>query len=300
VARQLYDAWGNVRYVTGTLPTDIGYTGQRSDSTGLMYYRARYYAQGLGRFISADTMVPDGKDPQAWNRFTYALNNSLRYTDPSGHFANDEELAKYLGFEKLVDLYEYLDQFDDQFKMMLESHDFDFGSILATDTSGKVQRFMVVQNGENGLLALWDIDRQIGYSDFIASMNVLPQIARSDSWSLFKNNMPKDVGSYASPTYRKGEYIRPPTLSDDLSWTMSPDVPVDYNWAVTVQYDYDTWAQVKGVGGFVGSTILQFGSEPVGILGLGGYIATVIDTINNAVNGTYITGAKPVMHKYLR
>ena len=26
LARQLYDAWGNVRHVTGTLPTDIGFT----------------------------------------------------------------------------------------------------------------------------------------------------------------------------------------------------------------------------------------------------------------------------------
>jgi RHS repeat-associated protein len=41
-----------------------------------MYYRARYYAQGLGRFISADTMVPDGKNPQQFNRYAYGLNNS--------------------------------------------------------------------------------------------------------------------------------------------------------------------------------------------------------------------------------
>jgi RHS repeat-associated protein len=85
VARQLYDAWGNVRYVTGTLPTDIGFTGQRADATGLMYYRARYYAQGIGRFISADTMVPGAGNPQAFNRYSYALNSPLNYIDPSGH-----------------------------------------------------------------------------------------------------------------------------------------------------------------------------------------------------------------------
>jgi RHS repeat-associated protein len=59
----LYDAWGNVRFASGSLPTNIGYTGQRLDnSTGLMYYRARYYAQGLGRFISADSIVPGAAD----------------------------------------------------------------------------------------------------------------------------------------------------------------------------------------------------------------------------------------------
>ena len=34
VARQLYDAWGNVRYVNGSMPTDIGYVGKRLDTTG--------------------------------------------------------------------------------------------------------------------------------------------------------------------------------------------------------------------------------------------------------------------------
>jgi hypothetical protein len=43
VARQLYDAWGNVR-LRGDLKTDIGYASQREDlSTNLMFYRARYF-----------------------------------------------------------------------------------------------------------------------------------------------------------------------------------------------------------------------------------------------------------------
>ncbi len=32
VARQHNDAWGNVRYISGTLPTDVTFTGQRSNS----------------------------------------------------------------------------------------------------------------------------------------------------------------------------------------------------------------------------------------------------------------------------
>jgi hypothetical protein len=44
VARQLYDAWGNVRSGGGLL-TDIAFTGQRSDaSTNLLYFKARYYS----------------------------------------------------------------------------------------------------------------------------------------------------------------------------------------------------------------------------------------------------------------
>jgi hypothetical protein len=55
-----------------------------------MYYRARYYAQSLGRFISADTIVPDPNAPQSLNRYSYVTNNPLRYTDATGHCGGDE------------------------------------------------------------------------------------------------------------------------------------------------------------------------------------------------------------------
>jgi RHS repeat-associated protein len=84
VARQLYDAWGNIRS-GGTMPTDIGYTGQRLDATGLMFYHARYYSSAVGRFISADTLVPGASNPQNWNRYAYVTNNPLKYIDPTGH-----------------------------------------------------------------------------------------------------------------------------------------------------------------------------------------------------------------------
>jgi RHS repeat-associated protein len=89
VARQLYDAWGNVRS-GGGLPTDIAFTGQRSD-TGLMYFKARYYDGAVGRFVSADTIVPDGHNPQQFNRYAYGLNNPVKYTDPSGHCVPGED-----------------------------------------------------------------------------------------------------------------------------------------------------------------------------------------------------------------
>jgi len=50
-----------------------------------MHYGARYYSPGLGRWISADTVVPEPGNPQALNRYAYVYNNPLRYTDPSGH-----------------------------------------------------------------------------------------------------------------------------------------------------------------------------------------------------------------------
>ena len=41
----------------------------------------------LGRFISADPVVPEPGNPQGLNRYAYVTNNPLKYTDPSGHFA---------------------------------------------------------------------------------------------------------------------------------------------------------------------------------------------------------------------
>ncbi|WP_320447927.1 RHS repeat-associated core domain-containing protein [Candidatus Roseilinea sp. NK_OTU-006] len=85
VARQWYYPYGAVRASVGTLPTDITFTGQRSDATGLYFYNARYYSPLIGRFISADSIVPEAGNPQALNRYMFVYGNPLKYTDPSGH-----------------------------------------------------------------------------------------------------------------------------------------------------------------------------------------------------------------------
>ncbi len=54
--------------------------------TGVDPYNARYYDPELGRFISPDTIVQDPSNPQTLNRYSYVLNNPLKFTDPSGHF----------------------------------------------------------------------------------------------------------------------------------------------------------------------------------------------------------------------
>jgi RHS repeat-associated protein len=59
------------------------------DNTGLYYYGARYYDPTIGRFISPDTVVQNYGAPQTLNRYSYALNNPLRYADPTGHSNED-------------------------------------------------------------------------------------------------------------------------------------------------------------------------------------------------------------------
>ncbi|MFZ5919187.1 MAG: RHS repeat-associated core domain-containing protein [Chloroflexota bacterium] len=90
-SRQGYYPYGEARYTAGELPTDFHFTGQRNESTiGLYDYHARFYAPALGRFLSADTLVPDPAAPQSFNRYSYVLGNPLKYTDPSGHQGRDE------------------------------------------------------------------------------------------------------------------------------------------------------------------------------------------------------------------
>ncbi len=77
-ATQLYSPYGTVRYTNGTMPTSYGYTGQRADPSGLMYYNARYYDPSAGQFVTADTV-------QGLNRYAYVAGNPETLTDPTGN-----------------------------------------------------------------------------------------------------------------------------------------------------------------------------------------------------------------------
>jgi RHS repeat-associated protein len=86
-ASQRFTPWGEVRAPTGTMPTSYAFTGQYSDSyINLLWYGSREYDPAIGRFISPDTIVPTStQGVQAWDRYAYANNNPLYYTDPSGN-----------------------------------------------------------------------------------------------------------------------------------------------------------------------------------------------------------------------
>jgi RHS repeat-associated protein len=78
-----------------SLQTQYRFTGQRLEQRlgtpeggldrGLYFYGARWYDSSLGRFIQADTIVPQPGNPQSLNRYSYVFNNPLRYTDPTGY-----------------------------------------------------------------------------------------------------------------------------------------------------------------------------------------------------------------------
>jgi RHS repeat-associated protein len=89
-ASALYKAFGETRYSSGALGTDYKFTGQREQAEiGLYFYGARWYDSSLGRFTSPDTMIPSTQGVQAWDRYAYANNNPVRYTDPTGHMVDE-------------------------------------------------------------------------------------------------------------------------------------------------------------------------------------------------------------------
>ncbi len=94
VERDGYDAWGKRRYPTGaddpagqitSQTTTRGFTGQEELDFGLVHLNGRVYDPLVGRMLSADPYVPDPLNGQAWNRYSYVINNPLAFTDPSGY-----------------------------------------------------------------------------------------------------------------------------------------------------------------------------------------------------------------------
>jgi RHS repeat-associated protein len=87
LARTLNLPYGGVRWSSGSMPTDYAFTGMKEPvGTGLVYLHARFYASSSGRFVSADTIIPQAGNPQTLNRYSYVLNSPLKFVDPTGHY----------------------------------------------------------------------------------------------------------------------------------------------------------------------------------------------------------------------
>ncbi len=86
--------------VPETYKFDRGYTGhQHLDAFGLINMNGRMYDPILGRFLSPDNYVQAPDYTQNFNRYSYVLNNPLKYTDPSGEvYLIDDLIVGGVGF----------------------------------------------------------------------------------------------------------------------------------------------------------------------------------------------------------
>ena len=84
-----FDPWGKRLNVDNSVInklTNRGYTGhEMDDEMGLINMNARIYDPMLGRFLSADPVLPDAGDMQQFNRYSYVSNNPMKFTDPTGN-----------------------------------------------------------------------------------------------------------------------------------------------------------------------------------------------------------------------
>lgn len=54
------------------------------DNLNLIHMNGRVYDSMIGKFLSADSFIPDLANTQSYNRYTYLTNNPLNATDPNG------------------------------------------------------------------------------------------------------------------------------------------------------------------------------------------------------------------------
>jgi RHS repeat-associated protein len=108
-----FDAWGRRRdpnsgaytsYAALALPEWLyrGYTGhEHLDSLQLIDMNGRIYDPLLGLFLSPDPYNQDAANTQNYNRYSYVLNNPLKYTDPSGyvHSIGQDDFQDPTGYE---------------------------------------------------------------------------------------------------------------------------------------------------------------------------------------------------------
>ncbi len=95
IEEKSFDAWGRARNPQSwqALPPtmtsngwDRGYTGQEHlTQFGIINLNGRLYDPLMGRMMEPDPLIIGENNSQGYNRYSYALNNPLKYTDPTGH-----------------------------------------------------------------------------------------------------------------------------------------------------------------------------------------------------------------------
>ncbi len=89
-----YEAFGETTSQSGTTSNKYQYAGEQFDSTlGDYYLRQRFYDTSSGRFGRMDTYEGNLQNLDNLNKYVYAENNPIKYSDPTGYFSIQEGLA---------------------------------------------------------------------------------------------------------------------------------------------------------------------------------------------------------------
>ncbi len=103
VSTYAYDPYGNLTSSTGSVANPWRFAGGYFDSsTGLYKYGTRYYNPGFGRWSQQDPVRGHLADPTSLNRYVYAGDDPVNFTDPSGRLSLLETCAYSVLFNILL------------------------------------------------------------------------------------------------------------------------------------------------------------------------------------------------------
>ncbi|MEI6577517.1 MAG: RHS repeat-associated core domain-containing protein [Bacteroidota bacterium] len=119
IQEQSFDTWGRRRNPDNWTYNNInpvqkfhrGYTGhEQLDQFSLINMNGRMYDPATARFLSPDISVQNPEFSQSYNKYSYCVNNPLKYTDPSGWY-----LFQYKHYDDPKDYYNYMSTYWSQF-----------------------------------------------------------------------------------------------------------------------------------------------------------------------------------------
>ncbi len=225
------DTWANLtadELQSATFLFDRGYTGhEHLDAFGIINMNGRLYDPYLGRMLSPDNFVQNPDYSQNYNRYSYAYNNPLKYTDPNGEIVWFVPII-YAAVNVTVDL------IMNDFKMNI-------GEIAQSAVTGAVAGFL----GGGGITTVGQALLSASISQVNRFMPSVP-IYQSDNMSISISPM---IG-YGTSGFTMGGSINLSGQIDDFAFAGS--VGIGYNSGVSSLGENVGAGGYWNAGGFVG------------------------------------------------
>ncbi|GIM87193.1 type IV secretion protein Rhs [Salinispora arenicola] len=100
--------YGDPRGSQPTWPNPKGFVNGDTEPTGLTRLGARHYDASIGRFISVDP-IQDLAQPQQWQGYSYANNNPITFSDPSGLYVTGDSDGYVRAYQTSSGTYQFFD-----------------------------------------------------------------------------------------------------------------------------------------------------------------------------------------------